>query len=127
MPRYGRCADVGDFEEFGNVFDEDGTSEFSSPSISKTLVGRPEIRESCRAAMANYTGRQHVLNGLDFEVNGDVAKGSGTLIFYGVLKDSTPDNFVEFGGHYRWTFRRTAAGWKVKTQNLSVFWNRART
>ncbi|KAJ5757977.1 uncharacterized protein N7511_006671 [Penicillium nucicola] len=120
MNRYCNVVDNRDFKAFANMYTEDGVMEFEEWGQIK---GREQI-EKITSVEGAFQGLQHNLTNLQFEVDGsDEATGSAYLSFYATPDLSKPEVNYAFGGPYKFSFRRTAAGWKVARHNLRKNWS----
>jgi len=116
-------ADHFEWRAWADCFAEDAT--FNLPDTFGQMKGRQEIHDVCKGNMDHvYDIMQHVMVNLDFELtDADTATGTGNLIFTGVPDKNRPDQLYRSGGRYRWTFRKTAEGWRIADATLVFLWN----
>jgi ketosteroid isomerase-like protein len=120
--RYIRAVDSFDYDAWGECWAEDAIADMGR---GDTLVGREAIIAASRSSQSMFEdsgGVQHVIVNLEFEVHGDVAEGSGNLLFA-----SSPDSVAAppnraIGGKYRWTFVRGPHGWLIAHTQLHRTW-----
>jgi ketosteroid isomerase-like protein len=123
LSRYTLAVDSFDWEAWGRCWAEDAVADWGELG---QLQGREAIVKASRQAETIYEhrgGMQHLLANLDFEVDGDTAKGTGNLLFACSLNSvkSPPD--YACGGKYRWTFARGAEGWQITRAELKMAWS----
>ena len=118
---YQRFSDRNDPQAWGNLWIEDAVSARMDGTI---LHGRKELAESAGKSMAQFDTRQHVLTNPTFVVDGDTAEGSCGLIYTGRPNGVGEGGYIQFGGSYRWTFRRTGGGWKIVTREMMIDWRK---
>lgn len=119
MNRYCRTADENDWEGWSRCFTENADFDFGPFGQHH---GREKIREVCEAAEAPYLDKQHSMTNMQFEVDGDTARGTAYLWFAGVPDPLNPLHHYDIGGPYRWEFQRTDEGWLLSRMNLRIVW-----
>lgn len=118
MNHYCNVADTYDWKAWGECFTEDATFDFPPVGV---FMGRDSIREGTTAWIM-YEATLHYLTNVQFDVKGDTATGTAYLRYAGVVKRENPKKHFDFGGPYRWDFRRTTEGWKVCKLKLETSW-----
>jgi SnoaL-like domain len=119
---YTKRGDVFDWKGWADLFTESAT--FTIPGAFGTLRGRQEIHDISKSKLDGvFATTQHFIVNLDFDVNGDTAEGTGTLIYAAVADNDKPSEYYMSGGRYKWTFTRTRAGWRIAKAHLDFLWN----
>lgn len=119
---YHKHADVFDWIGWADCFTESAVFEFTGGF--GVMRGRKDIHDKCKGAMDHvYEVQQHIMVNLDFATTADGATGTGNLIFVGIADKNNPANFYMAGGRYKWTFARSADGWKIAEAFLEFIWN----
>ena len=125
---YARAVDFRDYDEFSNLFLEEGTLE-----AGVRLQGRAAIAASLKRRPDELRSR-HVLTNIFINViNRDEANGISYLTLYRhVGPESTLSGPVKldgpFGiGHYQDVFMRTSDGWRFKSRVLHMAFQRDTT
>jgi hypothetical protein len=116
--RYCLTADTDDWEGWAAGWTEDG----ESAAPLGTLKGREPITENAAKFHAGNKVRQHTITNMQFEVSGDNATGTASLIFFGVPDESEPGQHYDMGGPYNFQFRRTHDGWRIHRMELDIIW-----
>lgn len=118
LNRYCTTADDKEWDEYAQNYLEDGTMGFEAWPLVR---GRQAI-EKAAAAEEHFQGVLHSMSNMQFKIDGDKASGRANLWYCATPDTSKPDAHYAFGGPYRFTFERTADGWKVATMHLRKFW-----
>lgn len=119
---YLNLADSRRWEEWVLCFTEDAV--FDLPNSFGRMEGRKNIFDVCVGAMeGTWSNTQHMIVNMDFDVDGDCAKGTANIIFVGVPADGAPTQSYMMGGKYRWQFVRTDEGWKIADAWEEFLWN----
>jgi len=118
---YQRFTDEGDPDGWAHCWTEDAVVARMDGSLMR---GRPELAEGVAKSIAQFDTRQHVLTNPTFQIDGDQASGTCGLIYTGRPTGAGIGDYAQFGGTYRWGFRRTAEGWKIETRELVIDWQR---
>lgn len=119
---YQRFTDGADPESWANCWTDDAVVERPQ---AEPMRGRKELAAGVAASIAKFDTRQHVLTNPSFQIDGDSATGICGLIYTGRPTGAGIEDYVQFGGSYRWSFRRTPDGWKIATRELIIDWQRA--
>lgn len=119
---YTKRGDAFDWKGWADLFTENAV--FTVPGAFGALRGRQEIHDIPKSRLDGvFAATQHYILNLDFDVNGDSAEGTGYLIYTAVTDKNKPSEFYMSGGHYKWTFTRTRAGWLIAKAHLDFLWN----
>ncbi|MGE4432255.1 MAG: nuclear transport factor 2 family protein [Sphingobium sp.] len=119
---YQRFTDEGNPEGWANCWTKDAVLDRGDGS--PPVIGRVELAQNVARSIALFKTRQHILSNPSFTIDGDAARGTCSLLYTGTTADAGPENYVQFGGSYRWTFRRTDEGWKIETREMQIDWQR---
>jgi SnoaL-like domain len=123
MNTYSRLADEFKPEEWGECWTEDAVIE--SPRTFGHIKGRDIIVSRSRGEMGLFQAREHLITNMEFDIDGDKAKGFGAVLFIGLKEINKPHENFMTGGFYHWDYTRTSSGWKIAAMTLEFFWNRA--
>jgi SnoaL-like domain len=76
--RYLRCVDLKRWDEIGDVFTEDATADYGTPSAGRplNLAGRDEIIAFLRDSLGNDIITMHSAGQPEIDVDGDTATGT---------------------------------------------------
>lgn len=119
LNRYCKTADDHQWDDYANCFLPDGILRFESwPEVA----GVEKIAAIARNAEDRFQGLQHSMTNMEFVLDGDKAQGTCYLWFSATMDTTKPREHHAFGGHYRFTFKRTSDGWKIATMNLKKIW-----
>lgn len=118
---YQRFTDGADPENWARCWTEDAVVARADGS---PMRGHQELAEGVAKSIAQFDTRQHVLTNPTFQIDGDRASGICGLIYTGRPTGAGIEEYTQFGGTYRWGFRRTSAGWKIETRELIIDWRR---
>lgn len=122
MNLYCKRADAFEWDNWAETFTED--SEFEFEGGFGTMQGKQTILETCRGAMDHvYDDFIHYIVNVDADIDGDTATGTGNIIFAALTDETRPTNVLLQGGRYKWTFKRTEAGWRIARTKLRFIWN----
>lgn len=118
---YQRFTDQDDPVSWANCWTEDAVVLRGDGT---EMRGRKELAEGVAQSIAQFDTRQHVLTNPSFAIDGDTASGACGLIYSGRPNGAGVEDYIQFGGMYRWTFRRTQDGWKIASRELAIDWRR---
>lgn len=119
---YQRFTDEADPEAWANCWVEDAV--VARAGDPEPMRGRKELAAAVAKSIAQFDTRQHVLTNPSFQIDGDHATGVCGLVYTGRMNGAGIEDYVQFGGSYRWGFRRTAEGWKIATREMVTDWKR---
>jgi hypothetical protein len=119
MIRGWRALDLKDWANWIACWAEDAEFAFAPWGV---LQGRQAIYDKVVAAETPYRAMQHHILNMHVEVTGDRATGVGYMFFVGIANEEQAQHPYTMGGPYEWEFVREAAGWRVKRQQLGVWW-----
>lgn len=119
---YQRFTDGADPAAWANCWTEDAV--VARAGADEPMRGRQELAEGVAQSIAQFDTRQHVLTNPSFQIDGDRASGVCGLIYTGRPTGAEVEDYVQFGGTYRWGFLRTPQGWKIATRELVIDWRR---
>jgi ketosteroid isomerase-like protein len=121
---YTKRGDAFDWKGWSELFTENAV--FTVPGAFGTLRGRKEIHDIPKARIDGvFAATQHYIVNLDFDIKGDSAEGTGSLIYAAVADNNKPSEYYMSGGRYKWTFSRTKTGWLIAKAHLDFLWNNA--
>jgi ketosteroid isomerase-like protein len=122
LNRYCKTADAHDWEGWSGTLTEDCV--FDAP------IGKHSGREPVVAAAAEMHAvnevLQHAITNMQFEVDGDRATGTASLLFQGVPDANKPTEHDDMGGPYEFQFRREPDGWRIEVMKLRAIWTNER-
>jgi SnoaL-like domain len=119
---YTKRGDGFDWKGWAELFTE--SAIFTVPGAFGTLRGRQEIHDISKSKLDGvFATTQHYIVNLDFDLNGDTAEGTGSLVYAAVPDNNKPSDFYMSGGRYKWSFTRTPAGWRIAKAHLDFLWN----
>ncbi|MFL6603441.1 MAG: nuclear transport factor 2 family protein [Steroidobacteraceae bacterium] len=119
---YTRTGDAFEWQAWSELFTPDAV--FTVPGAFGILRGRQEIHDIPKSKIDGvFHTTQHCIVNLDFDVQGDTAKGTGSLIYTAVADPAKPNEYYMAGGRYQWSFARTQAGWRIAKAHLDFLWN----
>ncbi|GAA3978911.1 hypothetical protein GCM10023085_71620 [Actinomadura viridis] len=118
LARIARLADMGDLDAYAEQFTEDAVWEMPGVPVRR---GRAEIRAAGSARRAEgATGpgshTRHVVGTVTVEVEGASAVAESYWQFYA---DTGTVPRLHSMGHYRDTFRREPAGWRLARRRIT--------
>ena len=117
ITRFGRYLDERRWEDYANLFSEDGVLELPVGS----WTGRASILARVKEDLAGYVGTQHVSANHDVELDGDTARARTTFIATHVTAaDGTA--FWRGGGAYEIELRRVGGAWEIARMTISPAW-----
>lgn len=115
-----RALDHKDYDTWINCWTPDAELAFGP---WEPLYGASTIKETVIAAEDAYASMFHYLLNTHFEIDGDTATGIGYMLFVGVPDADRKGAHFDIGGSYTWNLVRTADGWKVARQHLTMAWS----
>ncbi len=106
--RYAICIDASRFDDWVGCFTPDGT--FESPLMGK-FTGAEALHQFTRQYHESWAGGgvRHMMVNVSFEVNGDTATGTCSLIYFKVHDGKS--EFLLTGGYHD-TLRKDAGEWR---------------
>lgn len=119
LDRYCKTPDVFDFEGHANCYTEDGTQNYGAWGPIK---GREAIAKATREAEEDLQIVHHYMTNFHFDITGETATGTSSLLMVVGDDAKKPSDVIWHGGPYKWTFQRTAEGWKIQTMKLQSIW-----
>jgi SnoaL-like domain len=123
MNRYSHAVDTFDWDTWGACWAPDAIADFGR---SGPVRGRDAIVGQSREAQGIYQlrgGIQHLIANIELTVSGDVAEGSGNLLFSCSLNSAVAPPDLAICGKYRWEFVRATEGWQIKRAWLRRIWS----
>lgn len=118
MNLYCRTADTKDWDGWGRCFSEDAV--YAGPFGE--IKGRAEIQQVGRSRHENNLLLQHSITNMEFDVHGDEATGTASLLFFGTRSSDDLAQHADRGGHYTLEFRRAEGQWRIVRNELVIVW-----
>ena len=112
--RYLRCVDLKLWDEIGDVFTEDATADYGTPSAGRplNLGSRDEIVTFLRESLGNGIITQHAAGQPEIEMDGDTA--TGTWRFEDTVIATEYKVVIAGAAFYEDRYRRCADGqWRI--------------
>ncbi|XVQ08266.1 nuclear transport factor 2 family protein [Spirillospora sp. CA-255316] len=118
LARIAMLSDMGDLDDYAAQFTEDAVWEMPGVPVRR---GRAEIRAAGAARRADGatgpgSGTRHVIGTTTVEVDGGTAVAESYWQFY--ARTGTEPHLQSMG-HYRDTFRREPAGWRLAHRQIT--------
>ncbi|EXJ63551.1 uncharacterized protein A1O5_11312 [Cladophialophora psammophila CBS 110553] len=119
LNQYCTTADAHDWKGYADTYiDEGAIMTFESWG---DIVGKDKIAKAASAEQI-FEGLQHTMTNMQFQVDGDKAKGTAYLWFCATPEIAKPEIHYAFGGPYSFDFKRTSKGWKISYMRLKKIW-----
>jgi hypothetical protein len=118
VSRYGAMADERTFDAADRVLCDDVVAEYPFGRH----VGRDAVVEAGRSALGAFAATQHVITNTLIAVDGGQATIRANLVAVHVQHAHAPDVHFDVGGWYRFSARRTDAGWRLSHVLLTAVW-----
>ncbi|HEX9065458.1 MAG TPA: nuclear transport factor 2 family protein [Streptosporangiaceae bacterium] len=112
--RYLRCVDLKRWDEIGDVFTEDATADYGTPSAGRplNLASRDEIVHFLRDSLGNDIITLHSAGQPEIDVDGDTA--TGTWRFEDTVIATAYKVVITGAAFYEDTYRRCSDGaWRI--------------
>jgi len=112
--RYLRCVDLKLWDEIGDVFTEDATADYGTPSAGRplNLRGKDEIVTFLRGSLGNGIITLHAAGQPEIDIDGDTA--SGTWRFTDTVIATEFNVVITGAAFYEDRYRRCADGqWRI--------------
>jgi 3-phenylpropionate/cinnamic acid dioxygenase small subunit len=114
LARFIQLRDDKQFEEWVQLFTEDGTFRYGT----NVLVGRERIRENVEALLRDDRGKHLCLNSI-IDVSGDAAQATSDFVKINP-RDDEPTSFeVVVMGRYHDEFVRREGDWKIASRQVT--------
>jgi hypothetical protein len=114
----GRCLDERDFDGLRQIFTADATV-----TTAQTARGQDELVEQARRRHSRDDGVQHIITNLITDVDGDQATGRANLLVSFARTGPNDPAPLLIGEVYRFSFRRTPAGWRISHLSSTRTWS----
>jgi ketosteroid isomerase-like protein len=125
VERYALAVDERRAADVAALFCEDGLLVVPRPPASLAPVaerrGRGAIEEAM-TGLSRYPATLHAVVGHVVDVAGDEAEGTTSCLAHHVTGPPRARRDVVWSIHYRDSYRREAAGWRIATRHLHLRW-----
>ena len=122
--RYATGLDTHDWPLLRSIFTDEIDIDMSSIHLRPTHVTADEWVESARILFAGFDATQHLSANHVHDVRGDEATCTSYMRAEHFVINDEGENYYTMGGYYVDELVRTADGWKIRSVNLAVTWNR---
>lgn len=113
LARYGFTYDLMRFNEWADLFTEDGVFNIDAHGKIDIVTGRENLRALFSKGMP-YLAAQHLQLGVIIKVNGDTAKAIGFQVLTMNTGDSQTKPFIDNTFIRTWTLQRINGKWLIK-------------
>jgi hypothetical protein len=118
VSRLGRCLDERDFDGLRQLLTADATV-----TTAKTARGLDAVVAQARRRHSRDQSVQHIITNLIVDTEGDHASGRANLLATFAREGPADPAPLLVGEVYRFTFRRTPAGWRISSVTSTVSWS----
>jgi hypothetical protein len=87
-----------------------------------TELTAEELIAAWRGLLADLTATQHLLTNHLVRIEGDTALATADFQATHLLPNALGGPLWTLGGHYRFTLRRTTAGWRIDGLTMTAVW-----
>ncbi|MEV7775726.1 nuclear transport factor 2 family protein [Kitasatospora sp. NPDC086791] len=106
-----------------DVFADEVLVDYSSLDGGEpTELAAQDLIAAWRDLLSGLTATQHLLTNHLVRTEGDTALATADFQATHLLPNALGDPLWTLGGHYRFTLRRTAAGWRIDGLTMTAVW-----
>ena len=113
LARYGFTYDLMRFDQWADLFTEDGVFNIDAHGKIDIVRGRENLRELFKKGM-NYLAAQHLQLGVIIKVSGDMARAIGFQVLTMNTGDEKTKPFIDNTFVRTWTLQRVNGKWFIK-------------
>jgi hypothetical protein len=114
---YARVADSKDWQGYADLFAEEGRIIWPYGDIPKKDIARSIAR-----ILEPFEATHHMLTNIGITIDGDTARTHHYLQSVHLPVASEPGQHSDVGGWYNNEYRRTPAGWRIVSLDLTFVW-----
>jgi hypothetical protein len=122
LTRMAWCQDRRDWAALDQVLDDSVEADYSSAGTGSVVLPRADLVANWRGGLAG-TVSQHVLTGIDVDVDGDTAHATLNETAWIQRRDGDRAGLLNFGTFMDCRLRRTPAGWRIAALRVVPIWD----
>jgi hypothetical protein len=122
LTRMGWCQDRRDWAALDQVLDDSVETEYVGLGDGMAVLSRADLVANWRGGLEG-TASQHVLTGMDVDVDGDTAHATLNETVWIQRKDGDKAGLLNFGTFMELRLRRTSVGWRITALRGTPIWD----